>query len=99
MGKFQFTADQVENLRLWKNSLLSEDARNWRIEEEKAEIETSKILNERRFIEGEDLTAEKLDELFRHMRWFSSNRRLANLLYRNNGLPEFNHALRSLIHG
>jgi hypothetical protein len=99
MGRFQFTAEQVENLKLWKNSLSSEKARNWATEEDKAEIETSKVLNDKRFIEGQDLTPDKLDELFSNMKWFSANRNLSNLLYRNNTLEEFNRALRNLIHG
>jgi len=99
MGKFQFTPEQVENLKLWKNSLSTEEARNWFLEEEKAEIQTSKILNDKNFIQGEDLSPEKLDELFSHMKWFSANRNLSNLLYRNNGLGEFNNKLRNLIHG
>lgn len=99
MAKFQFTSEQIENLKLWKNSLSTEKARNWYVEEEKAEIETSKILNDEKFIQGEDLTPEKLDELFRHMKRFSSNRSLSNLLYKDNGLKEFNAKLRNLIHG
>ncbi len=99
MGKFQFTPEQVEDLKSWKNSLTSEKARNWATEEDKAEIETSKILNDKAFIQGQDFTAEKLDELFSDMKWFSANRNLTNLLYRKNTLEEFNRALRNLIHG
>jgi len=99
MTKFQFTAEQLENLKSWKNNLSSEKARNWATEEEKAEIATSGILNEKKFIEGDDLSPEKLDELFGDMKWFSANRNLSNLLYRNNELGEFNRALRNLIHG
>jgi len=99
MGRFQFTAEQVENLKSWKNSLSSEKARNWATEEDKAEIETSKILNDKGFIEGQDLTPDELDGLFSYMRWFSANRNLSNLLYRNNTLEEFNRALRNLNHG
>jgi len=99
MAKFQFTAEQVENLKLWSNSLSSEKASSWAAEEDKAEIETSKILNDKAFIEGKDLAPDKLDELFVHMKWFSANRNLSNLLYRNNTLEQFNMALRNLIHG
>ena len=99
MTKFQFTAEQLENLKSWKNNLLSEKARNWATEEEKAEIATSGILNEKKFIEGNDLSPEKLDELFGDMKWFSANRNLSNLFYRNNELGEFNRALGNLIHG
>lgn len=99
MARFQFTAEQVEDLKSWKNSLSSEKAKNWATEEDKAEIETSKILNDEKFIEGQDLTPDKLDELFSQMKYFSANRNLSNLLYRNNTLEEFNRALRNLIHG
>jgi CRISPR/Cas system-associated exonuclease Cas4 (RecB family) len=99
MAKFQFTAEQVENLKLWSNSLSSEKASSWAAEEDKAEIETSKILNDKAFIEGKDLAPDKLDELFVHMKWLSANRNLSNLLYRNNTLEQFNMALRNLIHG
>jgi hypothetical protein len=98
MAKFEFTPEQIENLKLWKNSLSTEKAKNWAVEEDKAEQQTYKILNDEKFINGEDLTPEKLDELFSLMRNFSANRNLSNLLYRNNELGEFNKQLRSLIH-
>ena len=99
MNKFQFTEDQLNNLKDWKGSLNTERARTWAAEEEKAELVTSAILNDEKFKSGEDLTTEKLDELFRNMRRFSANRNLTNLLYRTNGLEEFNSQLRMLIHG
>ncbi len=64
-----------------------------------AELVTSAILNDEKFKSGENLTTERLDELFRNMRWFSANRNLTNLLYRTNGLEKFNSQLRTLIHG
>lgn len=99
MAKFQFTPEQIENLKSWKLNLSTEKAKDWFTEEEKAEIQTSKILDDKNFIQGENLTPEELDELFSYMRWFSANRNLSNLLYRNNGLDEFNKKLRNLIHG
>jgi len=68
-------------------------------EEDKAEVLTSAILNDPKFKNGDNLAAEKLDELFRNMRWFSANRNLSNLLYRTNGIETLNDKLRSLIHG
>lgn len=99
MNKFQFTKEQIENLQKGKSSLDTEKARTWAAEEEKAEIATSAILNDEKFKNGENLSPEKLDELFRNMKWFSANRNLSNLLYRTNGLENFNTQLRNLIHG
>src|SRR3989344_4539280 len=99
MPKFQFTSEQIENLKLWKNSLSTERAKNWTIEEERAEIETYNILNDEKFKQGEDLTPERIDKLFNHLRWFSANRNLSNLLYRNNKIEEFKAKLRDLVHG
>ena len=99
MNKFQFTDEQLNNLKDWRGSLNTEKARTWAAEEEKAEVVTSAILNDEKFKGGENLTAERLDELFRNMRWFSANRNLTNLLYRTNGLEKFNSQLRTLIHG
>ncbi len=99
MAEFKFTPEQSENLKSWKNSLSSEEAKNWYAEEEKAEIQTRTILNSEEFKQGKDLTPEKLDELFSYMKRFSANRNLTNLLYRNNTIEEFNTGLRNLIHG
>src|SRR5438067_811367 len=99
MNKFQFNDEQLKNLKEWRGSLNSEKALTWAAEEEKAEVVTSAILNDEKFKRGQNLTAERLDELFRNMRWFSANRNLTNLLYRTNGIEEFNTQLRTLIHG
>jgi len=99
MSKFKFTEEQKSNLQRGKLSLNTEKALNWAAEEDKAEIATSAILNDESFKNGENLTPEKLDELFRSMKWFSANRNLSNLLYRTNGLETFNNQLRNLIHG
>jgi hypothetical protein len=98
-SKFRFTEDQIENLRKWKNVLSSERARKWTDEENRAESETTLILNSQKFADGEDLSPEKLDLLFSRMKWFYANRNLSNILYRTNGLEEFNSGLRRLIHG
>src|SRR5690349_3346192 len=98
MPKFQFTDEQIENLKNLKLNLSTERAKNWYSEEEKAELQTSVILNSEKFIQGENLTADKLDEVFRLMKWFSANRNLTNLLYKTN-IEEFNKKLRNLLHG
>lgn len=99
MSKFQFTDEQIRNLQKAKLNLNTERAQNWAKEEEKAEVVTSTILNDERFKNGENLSPEKLDELFRNMKQFSANRNLSSLLYRTNGLEMFNDQLRNLIHG
>ncbi|MCH7560396.1 MAG: DUF91 domain-containing protein [Thaumarchaeota archaeon] len=96
--KFQFTAEQIENLKNFKLNLSTERAKNWFSEEEQAELQTSAIFNNEKFIQGENLTADKLDEVFSLMRWFSANRNLSNLLYKTN-IEEFNNKLRNLLHG
>ncbi len=99
MAEFKFTPEQSDNLKSWKNSLSSEQAKNWYEEEAKAEIQTKAILNSEEFKQGKDLTPEKLDELFSYMKHFSANRNLTNLLYKKNTIEEFNKGLRNLIHG
>jgi hypothetical protein len=98
MDKFKFTSDQIENLETWKKCLTTERAMNWEKEEEEAEVRTKAILCDEKFIQGEDLSPEKLDELFSCMKKFCGNRNLSNLLYRDNDLTEFNRKLRNLIH-
>jgi hypothetical protein len=99
MNKFQFTEEQKGNLQRGKVSLNTEKALSWAGEEAKAEIATTAILNDKKFRNGENLSPETLDELFRNMKWFSANRNLSNLIYRTNGLENFNSQLRNLIHG
>ncbi len=99
MNKFQFTEEQISNLNVAKQSLNTPKALTWAAEEEKAEVLTAAILNDEKFKSGQDLSAEKLDELFSEMKSFSRNRNLSNLLYRKNGLEALNAKLRLLIHG
>jgi len=99
VAKFRFTPDQIENLKAWKNSLNTEEARNWATREAEAEARTSKVLSSSEFKDGKDLTAEELDDLFSWMKMYSANRNLSNLLYKKNDIGEFNGKLRNLIHG
>jgi len=100
MGKFKFSSEQIENLKLWKNSLSSERAQNWTKNEDEAESITSKILNDENFKQGENLSLDQLDKLFSNMRLFSANRNLSKLLYTaTNDYNEFNKKLRYLLHG
>ena len=99
MIKFQFTPDQVENLKSWRNSLNTQEARDWAARESEAEAHTSKVLDSPDFKDGRDLTPDELDDLFGWMKWYSANRNLSNLLYKKNDIGEFNAKLRNLIHG
>lgn len=99
MNKFQFTEEQISTLNASKLSLNTPKALSWATEEEKAELVTAAVLNDEKFKNGQNLSSEKLDDLFSNMKWFSANRNLSNLLYRKNGLEVFNVKLRSLIHG
>src|SRR6266436_3923820 len=99
MNKFRFTEEQISILNTSKLSLNTPKALSWAAEEEKAELVTGAVLNDEKFKNGENLSSEKLDDLFSNMKWFSANRNLSNLLYRKNGLEVFNTKLRSLIHG
>jgi hypothetical protein len=76
MSKFQFTPDQIENLKSWKENLNTQQARDWAAQEAEAELHTSKILNSPEFKAGKDLTSDELDDLFSWMKTFSANRNL-----------------------
>jgi hypothetical protein len=99
MVEFQFTSNQIENLKSWKTNLDTEKVKKWLEDEGSAEIQTSIILNNEKFKNGKNFSSEELDGLFREMRRFVTNRYLSNLLYKVNGHKEFNAKLRSLIHG
>lgn len=94
-----FSQDQIENLKLWKNSLRTEVALDWKIEEDKAEEQIHALLEARSFDKEGTLTADQLDQFFHLMRNFSANRALSKLLYVNNGLAEFNKRLKDLYYG
>jgi len=93
------TPEQIENLKVWKNSLQSEEAKNWMVSEDEAEETIRSILTEVNFEGGGDLTAEDFNKLFRLLRKFSPNRALSNLLYKSIGLENLNRQLRNLYYG
>lgn len=94
-----FTDDQIEKLKVWKNSLQSEGALAWKIEEDKAEEQIHILLESKDFQKEGLLTSDEFDQMFRLMKNFSGNRALSNLLYRDNGLEEFNQKLKNLFYG
>jgi len=94
-----FSPDQVENLKIWKNSLQTEVALGWKAEEDKAEEQIRALLEAKGFQKEGTLTADELDLMFHLMRDFSANRALSKLLYVNNGLEEFNKSLKDLYYG
>jgi len=93
------TPEQIENLKLWKNSLQTEEAKNWAVSEDEAEEKIHSILTKVNFEGGGDLTTEDFNELFRLLKKFSANRALSNLLYKSVGLENFNRQLRNLYYG
>jgi len=93
------TPEQTENLKVWKNSLKSEEAKNWEVSEDEAEEKIRSIFSKVNFEGGGDLTTEDFDELFRLLKKFSANRALSNLLYRGIGLKNLNLQLRNLYYG
>jgi len=91
--------EQIERLKQWKESLKSDVAKNWKKEEDNAEEEIHKIINETGFENGNKLSENQIDNIFHLMKKFSANRALSNLLYRENGVEEFNDKLRKLLFG
>lgn len=94
-----FTDDQIEKLKVWKNSLQIEGALAWKTEEDKAEEQIHILLESKDFQKEGFLTSDEFDQMFRLMKKFSGNRALSNLLYRDNGLEEFNQKLKNLFYG
>jgi len=93
---FSFTPEQKANLEKWKAFLDTKKARAWAIEEKEAIEAIHNILKQAKFEDGNDLSAEQLDDVFRKMKWLIDNRALARNLYDNNGLANFSSRLRRL---
>ena len=94
-----FSQDQIENLKSWKNSLQTEVALSWKVEEDKAEEQIHALLESKQFSKEGILTQDELNLMFHLMRNFSANRALSKLLYINNGLEELNKGLKDLFYG
>lgn len=94
---FSFTPEQKDNLEKWKTFLDTEKARTWAIEEKEAIESIHNILKQARFEEGNDLSEEQLDEIFRTMKWLINNMALNRKLYEDNELINFNSRLRMLL--
>jgi len=94
---FSFTPEQKANLEKWKAFLDTKKARAWAIEEKEAIEAIHNILKQARFEEGNDLSAEQLDEVFRTMKWLINNMALNRKLYEDNELINFNSRLRMLL--
>ncbi len=93
---FSFTPEQKANLEKWKTFLDTEKAHAWAIEEKEAIEAVHNILKQAKFEDGNDLSAEQLDDVFRKMKRLIDNRALARNLYDNNGLANFSSRLRRL---
>lgn len=93
---FSFTPEQKANLEKWKAFLDTGQAHAWAIEEKEAIEAIHNILKQAKFEDGNDLSEEQLDDVFRKMKWLIDNRALARNLYDNNSLANFNSRLRRL---
>ena len=78
---FSFTPDQKTNLEKWVAFLDTERAREWDIEEKDAIESIHSILKETRFGEGNDLSSEDLDDIFRKTKLIIRNMALNRKLY------------------
>ncbi len=94
---FSFTPEQKTNLEKWKAFLDTERARTWAIEEKEAIEAIHNILKRARFEEGNDLSEEQLDDVFRKMKELINNRALNRKLYEDNEPINFNSRLRRLL--
>ena len=93
---FSFTPEQKVNLEKWRAFLDTEQAREWATEEKEAVEALQTILKQAGFREGNNLSEEQLDDVFRKMKMLINNMALARNLYDNNGLANFNSRLRKL---
>ena len=93
---FSFTPEQKANLEKWRAFLDTEQAREWATEEKEAVEALQTILKQAGFREGNNLSEEQLDDVFRKMKMLINNMTLARNLYDNNGLANFNSRLRKL---
>ena len=92
--------DVVKNLIILKEKYLnSEHFQLWNNNSEEAKQKYHQILKESDFRNGGELTADKLDEMFRLLKKYSSNRSLSRLIYEENGIKVFNDKLRNLYYG
>jgi hypothetical protein len=94
-----FTPEQIENLKLWKNQLQGDQGKEWMDSDAEAEGKIQYLLSKTNFKDGNDLSADEIDEFFRVIKTFARNRNLTNLLYTHIGLKEFNRLLRNLYYG
>jgi len=96
---FSFTPEQKDNLEKWRGLLESNQAQEWAKDEKVAIESVHTILKQARFEEGNDLSPDVLDTIFRLMRKLINNRALARNLYEDNGIENFNSKLRRLFFG
>ncbi len=98
-GKFELNEEQIDNLKAKKVLLNNSDAQEWAREFDSAHLEFINVLTENNFEQGTDLTEAEIDQLFKTMRKMAHNRSLTLARIKQNGLDEFNKALRFLLYG
>ncbi len=96
---FGFTPEQQANFLEWKSLLNTETASQWHNKAGEAIQAIHAVLEQARFKQGQDLSAEHFNTIFRHMRELINNRALARNLYEDNGSANFNSKLRTLLYG
>jgi len=94
---FSFTAEQIENLKNWKTLHEDDQVTKWATEENEAIRSFQDIIKNTKFQEGNDLTSDQLDVIFKNLRSLIRNRTLTKNLYNTNGLSNFNARLRKLL--
>ena len=98
-GKFELNGEQIDKLKAKKELLSNSEVREWAREFDAAHLEFINILTQSNFEGENNLTEAEIDQLFKAMRRMASNRSLTLLRINENGLDEFNNALRILLYG
>jgi len=83
----------IKNKEKYQNS---ENFQLWIKRSEEAKVRYHKILSESNFKNGGNLSEDNLDDMFRLLKKYSSNRSLNRLIYEENGIDIFNEKLRNL---
>lgn len=82
-----------------EKNINSENFQIWIKNSEEARVRYHQLLAESNFRNEKNFSAENLDEVFRLLKKYSSNRSLSRLLYEENGIEQFNRKLHNLYYG
>ena len=95
----QYNEVIIKLISLKERFLNVENSKEWFKATSDAKKEFHHILESTDFKKGGNLISTDLDQIFRLMRNFSSNKSLNRLIYEENGLDVFNNKLRKLYYG